>query len=152
KNSTLRTLYGYSLFKGSDKLKGKEIIEGLLHSNNSNTSNQMISSYILMTLKRENDAKATLAPIMHHRDKSLSFILMGKICLTKKDYPCADLNFSEALRIESDSIVAQAGLAEVYYNQTEYEKAISLAVQVYNMSPTYIPILGTKKRIERLLE
>src|SRR5690606_38415904 len=129
-----------------------EIAEGLLQPNSSNPSNQMITSYILMTLKRENADKATLDPIMHNRDKSLYFILMRKICLRKKDYPCADLNFSEALRIESDSIVAQAGLAEVYYNQTEYQKAKNLADQVYNMSPTYIPILGTKKRIEELAE
>ncbi len=148
KNSTLRTLYGYSLFKGSDKLKGKDIVEGLLQSNRTNTSNQIISSYILMTLKRENDAKAALAPIMHHRDKSLPFVLMGKICLKKKDYPCADLNFSEALRIENDSIVAQAGLAEVYYNQGEFQQAKNLADKVYNLSPTYSPILATKKRIE----
>lgn len=147
-NANLKTLYGYALFKGSEKMKGKDVIEGLLKSDYSNTSNQIIHSYILMSLKRDDDAKAALAPIMHHRDKSLSFTLMGKICLIKKDLPCADLNFSEALRIDKSSISAMAGLADVYLEQKDYKKAQDLVKQVYKLSPSYKPILAVKQKLD----
>jgi Tfp pilus assembly protein PilF len=147
-NENLTTLYGYSLFKGSDKLKGKDVIEGLLKSNYSNTSNQIIYSYILMTLRREDEARAALAPIMHHRDKSLSFVLMGKLCLIKKDYPCSDLNFSEALRIDKNNLTAEAGLADVYFEQKDYKKSTELMNQVFRTSPTYKPILKVKQKLE----
>jgi tetratricopeptide (TPR) repeat protein len=145
----LRSFYGYALFKGSEKMKGKDIIEGLLKSNYSNTSNQIIQCYILMALNRNEEAKAALAPIMHLRDKSLPFIMMGKLCLAKNDYPCADLNFSEALRIDKNNITAQAGLADVYFEQKDYTKSEELMRDVYKISPTYIPILKVKQKIEK---
>ncbi|MES2768013.1 MAG: hypothetical protein V4596_02615 [Bdellovibrionota bacterium] len=148
KNENLRSLYGYALFKGSEKLKGKDILEGLLKSDYSNTSNQILLSYALMTLKRDDDAKATLAPIMHHRDKSLSFVLMGRICLIKKDFPCADLNYSEALRIDKDSLPAMAGLAQTYYELKDLNKSRNLAARAYKMSPVYKPILSLKRKLE----
>lgn len=148
KNENLKTLHAYVLFKGSEKLKGKDILEGLLKSDYSNTSNQILLSYALMVLKRDDDAKATLAPIMHHRDKSLSFVMMGRICLIKKDYPCADLNYNEALRIDKENISAMAGLAETYYELKDTKKAKDLAYKVYKMSPSYKPILNLKKKLD----
>lgn len=145
----LRTLYGYALFKGSDKLKGKDLVEGLLKSNFSNTSNQIIHAYILMGLKREDEARAALAPIMHHRDKSLSFVLMGKLCLLKKDYPCADLNFSEALRIDKNNFTAEAGLADVYFELQDINKSKEFMNKVFRISPTYRPILKVKQKLEK---
>lgn len=149
-SANLRTLYGYALFKGSDKLKGKDIVEGLLNSNVLNTSNQVILTYIYMTLKRDDVAKVTLDPIMHNRDKSLPFTLMGRLCLQKKDYPCADLNFSEALRIDKGNISASAGLARVSFEQKDYKKAKELVTEVFRVSPGYKPILQIKKRLGAL--
>lgn len=148
KFGSLRTLYGYALFKGSEKLKGKDMVEGLLKSDYSNTSNQITLAYMLMSLKREDDAKATLAPIMHHRDKSLSFILMGRICLVKKDFPCADLNFSEALRIDKESLPAIAGLADTYYQLKDNLRSKEFADRAYRMSPTYKPAMNLVRKLE----
>jgi len=148
KSENLRTLYAYVLFKGSEKLKGKDFLEGLLKSDYSNTSNQILLSYALMVLKRDDDAKATLAPIMHHRDKSLSFVMMGRICLNKKDYPCADLNYSEALRIDKENLSAMAGLAETYYQLKDIQRAKDLALKAYKLSPTYKPVMNLAKKLE----
>lgn len=147
-NEDLKTLYGYALFKGSEKLKGKDLIEGLLKSNYSNTFNQIIHAYILMALKRDDDAKATLSPIMHHKDKNLSFVLMGKICLLKKDYPCVESNFTEARKIEDSNITALAGLAEASYVNQDYKMAQEYARQAFKFSSTYKPTLVVRQKLE----
>lgn len=145
----LKTLYGYSLFKGSEKLKGKDMIEGLLSSNYSNVSNQIIHSYILMSLRRDDDAKATLDPIMPRNNKSLAHLMMGKICFNKKDWGCAESNFNEAHKSEKGNIAAMAGLAAVHFEKQNYKGAQDLVNAVLTSSPTYKPALQVKYKLEQ---
>lgn len=151
-NMDLKTLYGYAKFRGSEKLKGKEILEGLLTSSYHNVSNQILHAYTLWKLGRDSDAKAALQPILTNTEEPLPFYFLGKICLKDMNWSCATDNFNKVLKIRKNDLGAITGLAEVAFHQHNNQQSDSYLKTALFISPYYLPALSLKERMEDIKE
>lgn len=147
-DKNLPTLFGYSLYKGTEKIEGKSYIEGRLEPSFSHPVDHILNAYILWNLNRVSEAEAALNALPIGKWDSVAYGLMGKICTTKNDFECAKKNFEDSLKFEKRNIVALAGLARAYFKLGNFGRAKDVSDQAYRLSPFFKPTLDVKYDIE----
>lgn len=149
-SESVKTLLGYSYFRGTEKIKGKEFIEALLKPDFSNVLNQNVHGYILYSLGQNREALTALEHTKDRVDYSLSNLLIAKICLEDKDYDCAQRSFEKVLSRESENLSAAIGLSDVYYHKNNKVKATEFMQKAYRLSSHSKTVQALKRKVEAM--
>lgn len=98
--------------------------------------------HIYVCLGKYEEAKKYLRDAIYYQRKENEnispYISFGLLYTYQKDYEKAEYYFKEALRIDSDNLMARNNLATVYYQQNKTEKAQAEYKKILSVTPYHI--------------
>ncbi len=148
RQENLSTLYGYSLFKGTEKIEGKSYIEGRLDPNFKHPIDHILNAYILWSLGRDAEAEVALMSIPTPSWNPIAHNLKAKICFKKADYECAQKSYEASLVLRKSNIVSLSGLSAVFLKIGNRMLAKDAIAEAYRISPHFKPTLDIKYEME----
>jgi tetratricopeptide (TPR) repeat protein len=140
---------GLAMYRGREKLDGAQSIEQALSQAPRDPLLMALAGWVEMKLGRRemgvvNIKEASLMP-----DKfKLPHILQARLCQDEKDWDCAQRHWSMVHEIDTKSVEALFGLANVAWQKKNVEGATTWLRQAQAMDPAYAPLLALNQEMQ----
>ncbi len=104
-----------------------------------NSTTLAIQAYYLNNIGREMEAKSLLKVAASSGQTLLPLKLEASWCVQRADWECAEQNWEKIFRVQSQSVEAVAGLAQVHFHKKNLSKTKEYLARALSLSKHYKP-------------
>lgn len=140
-------LQSLCLLNAGQKMEAKKVIDAAVAQEPKDPLVQALYAHVLQKNGLNEESSVALGKASQFDVKNeykLPLILQARFCQEQGDWACAQENWTDLLSIDSASLPAIVGLAQVHFKNQDLSEAEKLLQRGLKLSPQYKPLMQLK--------